>query len=61
MTPDGPACLAQDVGCYVILPIMVLRRLDAVLGATKPNVLSMKLNLDDAAITNQDAALRLGM
>ncbi len=45
----------------VILPIMVLRRLDAVLGATKPNVLSMKLNLDDAAITNQDAALRLGM
>ena len=42
----------------VILPMMVLRRLDAVLEPTKPDVLSMKANLDDAGITNQDAALR---
>lgn len=42
----------------VILPMMVLRRLDAVLEPTKPAVLSMKDNLDKAGITNQDAALR---
>jgi type I restriction enzyme M protein len=30
----------------VILPMMVLRRLDAVLKPTKPAVLSMKGNLD---------------
>jgi type I restriction enzyme M protein len=42
----------------VILPMMVLRRLDAVLEPTKPAVLSMKGNLDRAGITNQDAALR---
>lgn len=42
----------------VILPMMVLRRLDAVLEPTKPAVLSMKENLDKAGITNQDAALR---
>jgi type I restriction enzyme M protein len=42
----------------VILPMMVLRRLDAVLEPTKSAVLSMKDNLDKASITNQDAALR---
>ncbi|SIO66988.1 type I restriction enzyme M protein [Bradyrhizobium erythrophlei] len=42
----------------VILPMMVLRRLDAVLESTKAAVLSMKDNLDKAGITNQDAALR---
>ena len=42
----------------VILPMMVLRRLDAVLEPGKQAVLSMKENLDNAGITNQDAALR---
>jgi type I restriction enzyme M protein len=42
----------------VILPMMVLRRLDAVLEPSKADVLSMKVNLDKAGITNQDAALR---
>ncbi|PIT04259.1 restriction endonuclease subunit S [Bradyrhizobium nitroreducens] len=42
----------------VILPMMVLRRLDAVLEPTKAAVLSMKDNLDKAGVTNQDAALR---
>ena len=42
----------------VILPMTVIRRLDAVLEPTKKAVLSMKANLDAAGITNQDAALR---
>jgi type I restriction enzyme M protein len=42
----------------VILPMTVLRRLDAVLEPTKKAVLDMKSNLDQAGITNQDAALR---
>jgi type I restriction enzyme M protein len=42
----------------VILPMIVLRRLDALLEATKQAVLTMKENLDRAGITNQDAALR---
>lgn len=42
----------------VILPMMVLRRLDAVLEPTKAAVLSMKDNLDKAGVANQDAALR---
>jgi type I restriction enzyme M protein len=42
----------------VILPMIVLRRLDAVLEPSKTAVLSMKDNLDKAGITNQDAALR---
>lgn len=42
----------------VILPMIVLRRLDAVLEPSKSAVLSMKDNLDKASITNQDAALR---
>jgi type I restriction enzyme M protein len=42
----------------VILPMTVLRRLDAVLEPTKPAVLQMKANLDKAGIANQDAALR---
>jgi hypothetical protein len=42
----------------VILPMTVLRRLDAVLEPTKPAVLAMKAKLDKAGITNQDQALR---
>jgi type I restriction enzyme M protein len=42
----------------VILPMMVLRRLDAVLEPSKPAVLEMKRSLDGAGVTNQDAALR---
>ena len=42
----------------VILPMTVIRRLDAVLEPTKQAVLQMKKRLDDAGITNQDAALR---
>ena len=42
----------------VILPMTVIRRLDAVLEPTKEAVLSMKARLDDAGITNQDGALR---
>jgi len=42
----------------VILPMTIIRRLDAVLEPTKPAVLSMKEQLDKAGITNQDAALR---
>ena len=42
----------------VILPMTVLRRLDAVLEPTKQAVLEMKTSLDKAQITNQDQALR---
>jgi Type I restriction-modification system methyltransferase subunit len=42
----------------VILPMTVLRRLDAVLEPTKKEVLDMKTMLDEAGITNQDQALR---
>jgi type I restriction enzyme M protein len=42
----------------VILPMTVLRRLDAVLEPTKQAVLGMKASLDKAKITNQDQALR---
>jgi len=42
----------------VILPMTVLRRLDAVLEPTKQAVLEMKAALDQARITNQDDALR---
>src|SRR5215203_2608854 len=42
----------------VILPMTVLRRLDAVLEPTKQAVLDMKASLDKAQITNQDQALR---
>src|SRR5438552_13480626 len=42
----------------VILPMTVLRRLDAVLEPTKQPVLDMKASLDKAKITNQDQALR---
>ncbi len=59
--------IADDVlrGVYVrgkyrdvILPMTVVRRLDAVLEATKQDVLDMKKRLDKAGITNQDAALK---
>ena len=42
----------------VILPMTVLRRLDAVLEQTKQAVLEMRATLDKAGITNQDQALR---
>ena len=42
----------------VILPMTVIRRLDAVLEPTKEAVLRMKDRLDQARIANQDAALR---
>jgi len=42
----------------VILPMTVLRRLDAVLEPTNQAVLDMKASLDKAGITNQDQALR---
>lgn len=42
----------------VILPMVVIRRLDAVLEPTNEAVLQMKKNLDAAHIANQDAALR---
>jgi type I restriction enzyme M protein len=42
----------------VILPMTVLRRLDAVLEPSKKAVLDTKAHLDKAKITNQDAALR---
>jgi type I restriction enzyme M protein len=60
-------CIADDVlrdiyvrGKYrdVILPMTVIRRLDAVLEPTKQSVLDLKKQLDEAGITNQDAALR---
>ena len=41
----------------VILPLTVIRRLDAVLEDTKPQVLAMKKRLDTAGITNQGGAL----
>jgi type I restriction enzyme M protein len=42
----------------VILPMTVLRRLDAVLEPTKQAVLDMKATLDKTGIVEQDAALR---
>ena len=42
----------------VILPMVVIRRLDAVLEPTQAAVLAMKKNLDAAGVANQDAALR---
>jgi type I restriction enzyme M protein len=42
----------------VILPMTVLRRLDAVLEPTKQAVLDMKASLDEARIVHQDQALR---
>ena len=40
----------------VILPMTVLRRLDAVLVESKPNVLEMKAVLDQTGVVEQDAA-----
>jgi type I restriction enzyme M protein len=42
----------------VILPMVVIRRLDAVLEPRKQAVLEMKARLDAAGIANQDAALK---
>ncbi len=42
----------------VVLPMTVLRRLDAELESTKQAVLDMKTSLDGAGIANQDQALR---
>lgn len=54
-------CLVDvyDVGDYrkIILPMMVIRRFDAVLEPTKQAVLDMKKMLDESGITDQDEAL----
>ena len=54
-------CLVDvyDVGDYrkIILPMMIIRRFDAVLEPTKKAVLEMKANLDAAGILDQDEAL----
>ena len=54
-------CLVDtyDVGDYrkIILPMMVIRRFDAVLEPTKQAVLSMKKTLDENGIKEQDDAL----
>ena len=42
----------------VILPMTVLRRLDAVLEESKEAVLDMKATLDEAGVVEQDSALR---
>lgn len=42
----------------VILPMTVLRRLDAVLEDSKKAVLDMKAKLDEAGVVEQDVALR---
>ena len=42
----------------VILPMIVLRRFDAVLEPTKQAVLDMKASLDKSKIVHQDQALR---
>ena len=42
----------------VILPMIILRRFDAILEPTKKAVLNLKESLDKAKITNQDQALR---
>ena len=42
----------------VILPMTVLRRLDAVLEDSKQAVLDMKVSLDEAGVVEQDQALR---
>jgi type I restriction enzyme M protein len=42
----------------VILPMTVIRRLDAVLEPTKQDVLTMKQRLDAVGVDNQDAALK---
>src|SRR4051812_32622879 len=42
----------------VILPMIVLRRLDSVLEPTKADVLAMKVKLDAKGIVNQEAALK---
>ena len=42
----------------VILPMTVLRRLDAVLEDTKPAVLAMRVRLDAAGVVEQDGPLR---
>ena len=41
----------------VILPMTVIRRLDAVLESTKEAVLKLNKQLDDAGVANKDAAL----
>ena len=43
----------------VILPMTVLRRLDAVLEPTKQQVMEQKQFLDEAGLTDQDAALQM--
>lgn len=54
-------CLVDtyDVGDYrkIILPMMVIRRFDAVLEPTKPAILAMKKTLESSGIKDMDEAL----
>ena len=54
-------CLVDvyDVGDYrkIILPMIVIRRFDAILEPTKQDVLKMKKQLDENNIVSQDAAM----
>ena len=54
------SCATSTCGKYgdVILPMTVLRGLDAVLEVSKQAVLAMKATLDDADMVEQDAGLR---
>ena len=52
---DDCAIFTCAVSRDVILPMTVIRRLDAVLEPTKQAVLDMKASLDKAGIVNQDA------
>ena len=58
--------IANDVLVYafekgeykkIIMPMMVLRRIDVLLEPTKEQVLKMKTALDECYISNQDALL----
>ena len=57
---DDVLCDLYVCGKYrdVILPMTVLRRLDAVLEDGKPAVLDLKATLDKASVIEQDQALR---
>ena len=59
-SPTTSCATSTCAGKYrdVILPMTVLRRLDAVLEGSKQAVLDMKAVLDDAGVVEQDAALR---
>ena len=51
-------CTCAASTATLILPMTVLRRLDAVLEGSKQAVLDMKASLDGAGVVEQDPALR---